>query len=181
MKKWFIRLDSMGSKASRQIGCKVIPFRLELGSFWCGGDESFIGTIASGVGVLAVVPRLIVKSIRWRCPCFSLQQRAFTEVFRDDSGSPANYRTSVQLTTPSFKMAIRFPIPDLRSDQERGPWFKKSLQKEVLHLEFSELEFKTEYCGSLAHEQLKLELTFKELLGELNCSSCFVYIFIVLK
>ncbi|XP_032883372.1 autophagy-related protein 2 homolog B isoform X1 [Amblyraja radiata] len=93
-------------------------------------------------------------------------QRAFTEVFRDDSGSPANYRTSVQLTTPSFKMAIRFPIPDLRSDQERGPWFKKSLQKEVLHLEFSELEFKTEYCGSLAHEQLKLELTFKELLGK---------------
>ncbi|XP_062901925.1 autophagy-related protein 2 homolog B-like isoform X1 [Mobula hypostoma] len=93
-------------------------------------------------------------------------QRAFTEVFRDDSGSPANYRTSVQLTTPIFKMAIRFPIPDLRSDQERGPWFKKSLQKEILHLEFSEMEFKTEFCGSLSHEQLKLELTFKELLGK---------------
>ncbi|XP_069771921.1 autophagy-related protein 2 homolog B-like isoform X4 [Narcine bancroftii] len=95
-------------------------------------------------------------------------QRAFTEVFRDDSGSPANYRMSMQLTTPMFKMAIRFPIPDLRSDQERGPWFKKSLQKEILHLEFSELEFKTEFCGSLSHEQLKLELTFKELLGKLQ-------------
>uniref|UniRef100_UPI00398F3EA5 autophagy-related protein 2 homolog B-like isoform X2 n=1 Tax=Pristiophorus japonicus TaxID=55135 RepID=UPI00398F3EA5 len=93
-------------------------------------------------------------------------QRAFTEVFRDDSASPANYRTSVQLTTPMFKLAIRFPIPDLRSDQERGPWFKKSLQKEVLQLEFSEAEFKTEFCGSLSHEQLKLELTFKELLGK---------------
>ncbi|XP_072350535.1 autophagy-related protein 2 homolog B-like isoform X1 [Scyliorhinus torazame] len=94
------------------------------------------------------------------------QQRAFTEIFRDDSASPANQRTSVQLTTPMFKMAIRFPIPDLRSDQERGPWFKKSLQKEVLHLEFSEAEFKTEFFGSLSHELLKLELTFKELLGK---------------
>ncbi|GCC38375.1 hypothetical protein chiPu_0016889 [Chiloscyllium punctatum] len=93
-------------------------------------------------------------------------QRAFTEVFRDDSASPANQRTSVQLTTPLFKLAIRFPIPDLRSDQERGPWFKKSLQKEILHLEFSEAEFKTELFGSLSHEQLKLELTFKELLGK---------------
>ncbi|XP_067848215.1 autophagy-related protein 2 homolog B-like isoform X2 [Heptranchias perlo] len=93
-------------------------------------------------------------------------QRAFTEVFRDDSASPTNYRTSVELTTPMFKMAIRFPIPDLRSDQERGPWFKKSLQKEILHLEFSEAEFKTEFYGSLSNEQLKLELTFKELLGK---------------
>ncbi|XP_043552811.1 autophagy-related protein 2 homolog B-like isoform X2 [Chiloscyllium plagiosum] len=93
-------------------------------------------------------------------------QRAFTEVFRDDSASPANQRTSVQLTTALFKLAIRFPIPDLRSDQERGPWFKKSLQKEILHLEFSEAEFKTELFGSLSHEQLKLELTFKELLGK---------------
>ncbi|XP_042193796.1 autophagy-related protein 2 homolog B [Callorhinchus milii] len=92
--------------------------------------------------------------------------RAFTEVFRDDAASPANRRTSVQVTAPVFKIAIRFPIPDLRSDQERGPWFKKSLQKEILHLEFSEAGVKTEFCGSLSHEQLKLELTFKELLGK---------------
>lgn len=63
-------------------------------------------------------------------------------------------------------MSVRFPIPDLRSDQERGPWFKKSLQKEILHLEFTDIEFKTEFIGGSTPEQVKLELTFKELTGK---------------
>ncbi|KAG8561555.1 hypothetical protein GDO81_015389 [Engystomops pustulosus] len=89
----------------------------------------------------------------------------FPEVLLDDSRSPANTRTSVLVSAPSLHLAVRFPIPDLRSDQERGPWFKKSLQKEVLHLNFSDVEFKTEVLGGCSPEQLKLELTFKELTG----------------
>ncbi|KAM3919804.1 autophagy-related protein 2 homolog B isoform 1-T3 [Leptodactylus fuscus] len=89
----------------------------------------------------------------------------FPEVLLDDSRSPANTRTSVLVSAPSLHLAVRFPIPDLRSDQERGPWFKKSLQKEVLHLNFSDMEFKTEVLGGCSPEQLKLELTFKELMG----------------
>lgn len=60
---------------------------------------------------------------------------------------------------------MRFPIPDLRSDQERGPWFKKSLQKEVLYLELEDLEVKTEFTGGSSPEQTKMELTFRELVG----------------
>ncbi|XP_042800155.1 autophagy-related protein 2 homolog B isoform X1 [Panthera leo] len=91
--------------------------------------------------------------------------KAFTEVFLDDSHSPANCRISVQVATPALNLSVRFPIPDLRSDQERGPWFKKSLQKEILHLAFTDLEFKTEFIGGSTPEQIKLELTFRELVG----------------
>lgn len=62
-------------------------------------------------------------------------------------------------------LAVRFPIPDLRSDQERGPWFKKSLQKEVLYLEFEDLEVKTEFMGGSSPDQTKMELTFRDLIG----------------
>ncbi|KAM9294636.1 LOW QUALITY PROTEIN: autophagy-related protein 2 homolog B [Gastrophryne carolinensis] len=89
----------------------------------------------------------------------------FPEVLLDDSRSPVSTRTSVLVSAPSLHLAVRFPIPDLRSDQERGPWFKKSLQKEVLHLRFSDAEFKTEVLGGSSPEQLKLEFTFKELTG----------------
>ncbi|XP_036173653.1 autophagy-related protein 2 homolog B isoform X10 [Myotis myotis] len=91
--------------------------------------------------------------------------KAFTEVFLDDSHNPANCRISVQVATPALNLSVRFPIPDLRSDQERGPWFKKSLQKEILHLAFTDLEFKTEFIGGSTPEQIKLELTFRELTG----------------
>uniref|UniRef100_A0A8D1VF04 Autophagy related 2B n=1 Tax=Sus scrofa TaxID=9823 RepID=A0A8D1VF04_PIG len=91
--------------------------------------------------------------------------KAFTEVFLDDSHNPANCRVSVQVATPALNLSVRFPIPDLRSDQERGPWFKKSLQKEILHLAFTDLEFKTEFIGGSTPEQVKLELTFRELVG----------------
>ncbi|KAM9067495.1 autophagy-related protein 2 homolog B isoform X1 [Sarcophilus harrisii] len=91
--------------------------------------------------------------------------KAFTEVFLDDSHTPSNCQISVQVTTPVLNLAVRFPIPDLRSDQERGPWFKKSLQKEILHLEFTSMEFKTEFIGGSSPEQIKLELTFRELFG----------------
>ncbi|XP_051006983.1 autophagy-related protein 2 homolog B isoform X2 [Acomys russatus] len=91
--------------------------------------------------------------------------KAFTEVFLEDSHSPANRRVSVQVATPALHLSVRFPIPDLRSDQERGPWFKKSLQKETLHLAVTDLEAKTEFVGGSTPEQTKLELTFRELAG----------------
>ncbi|CAH2327935.1 autophagy-related 2 homolog B isoform X1 [Pelobates cultripes] len=91
--------------------------------------------------------------------------KAFAEVFLDDSRYPASTRLSVLISAPALNLAVRFPIPDLRSDLERGPWFKKSLQKEILHLQVSDLEFKTEIFGGSSPEQIKLELIFKELTG----------------
>ncbi|XP_057199403.1 autophagy-related protein 2 homolog B isoform X3 [Triplophysa rosa] len=91
--------------------------------------------------------------------------KAFAEVFLDDSRNPAHCHVSVSVNAPLLVLVVRFPIPDLRSDQERGPWFKKSLQKELLRLELEELEFKTELTGGNSSEQTKMELTFKELRG----------------
>lgn len=73
---------------------------------------------------------------------------------------------ALSVNAPHLVLVVRFPIPDLRSDQERGPWFKKSLQKEVLCLELEDLELKTEFSGNSSPEQTKIELTFKELSGK---------------
>uniref|UniRef100_A0A671SBT0 Autophagy-related protein 2 homolog B-like n=1 Tax=Sinocyclocheilus anshuiensis TaxID=1608454 RepID=A0A671SBT0_9TELE len=91
--------------------------------------------------------------------------KAFAEVFLDDSRTPAHCHMSVSINAPLLVLVVRFPIPDLRSDQERGPWFKKSLQKELLQLELEDLELKTEFTGGNSSEQTKMELTFKELNG----------------
>lgn len=93
------------------------------------------------------------------------QHKAFTEVFLDDSHTPTNCHVSLTVSAPLLGLAVRFPIPDLRSDQERGPWFKKSLQKEVLHLELEDVEVKTEFMGGSTPDQTKMELTFRELIG----------------
>ncbi|XP_047677677.1 autophagy-related protein 2 homolog B isoform X1 [Tachysurus fulvidraco] len=90
--------------------------------------------------------------------------KAFAEVFLEDSRSPAHCLVAVSVNAPHLVLVVRFPIPDLRSDQERGPWFKKSLQKEVLRLELEDLELKTE-LGNSSPEQTKIELIFKELSG----------------
>ncbi|KAM6961425.1 autophagy-related protein 2 homolog B [Aplochiton taeniatus] len=92
--------------------------------------------------------------------------KAFAEVFLDDSHTPANCQVSVTINAPLLSLVVRFPIPDLRSDQERGAWFKKSLQKEVLYLEMEDLEVKTEFTGGSSPEQSKMELTFRELNGK---------------
>ncbi|KAG7238569.1 hypothetical protein INR49_030842 [Caranx melampygus] len=98
--------------------------------------------------------------------CVSAQHKAFTEVFLDDTHTPTNCHISLTISAPVLGLAVRFPIPDLRSDQERGPWFKKSLQKEVLYLEFEDLEVKTEFMGGSSPDQTKMELTFRDLIGK---------------
>uniref|UniRef100_A0A667Y787 Autophagy related 2B n=1 Tax=Myripristis murdjan TaxID=586833 RepID=A0A667Y787_9TELE len=91
--------------------------------------------------------------------------KAFTEVFLDDSRTPTSCHVTLTVNAPVMCLAIRFPIPDLRSDQERGPWFKKSLQREILYLELEDLEVKTEFMGGSSPDQTKMELTFRELVG----------------
>lgn len=93
------------------------------------------------------------------------QHKAFAEVFLDDTHTPSNCHISLTVNAPVLGLSVRFPIPDLRSDQERGPWFKKSLQKEVLLMELEDLEVKTEFMGGSSPNQTKMELTFKELTG----------------
>ncbi|KAJ8390814.1 hypothetical protein AAFF_G00099460 [Aldrovandia affinis] len=97
--------------------------------------------------------------------------KAFAEVFLDDSRTPAHCHVSLMVNAPVLSLAVRFPIPDLRSDQERGPWFKRSLQKETLCLEFRDLELKTEFTGGSSPEQTKMELTFRELSGKFQDDS----------
>lgn len=151
------RLSSVPQKAELQI--KLNPVRCEL-------DISIVDRLNSLLQPqkLTTVEMMASHMYASYNKHISLH-KAFTEVFLDDSHSPANRRLSVQVATPALHLSVRFPIPDLRSDQERGPWFKKSLQKETLHLDFTDLECKTEFVGGATPEQTKLELTFRELSG----------------
>ncbi|XP_075387716.1 autophagy-related protein 2 homolog B isoform X1 [Tenrec ecaudatus] len=151
------RLGSAPQKAELQI--KLHPVFCEL-------DVSLVDRLNSLLQpqklptMDTMVPHMLAS-----CSKHASLHKAFTEVFLDDSHNPANCRVSVQVTTPALTLSVRFPIPDLRSDQERGPWFKKSLQKEVLQAAVTDLEFKTEFVGGSSPEQIKLELTFRELVG----------------
>uniref|UniRef100_A0A672MZW9 Autophagy related 2B n=1 Tax=Sinocyclocheilus grahami TaxID=75366 RepID=A0A672MZW9_SINGR len=91
--------------------------------------------------------------------CTAVIKNHLAQVYR----TPAHCHVSMSINAPLLVLVVRFPIPDLRSDQERGPWFKKSLQKELLQLELEDLELKTEFTGGNSSEQTKMELTFKEL------------------
>nr|XP_045009794.1 autophagy-related protein 2 homolog B isoform X2 [Jaculus jaculus] len=151
------RLSSVPQKAELQI---------KLNAVCCELDISIVDRLNSLLQPQKLTPVEVMASHMYTSyHKHTSLHKAFTEVFLDDSHNPANCRVSVQVATPALNLSVRFPIPDLRSDQERGPWFKKSLQKEILHLAFTDLEFKTEFVGGSTPEQIKLELTFRELAG----------------
>ncbi|XP_031435892.1 autophagy-related protein 2 homolog B [Clupea harengus] len=94
--------------------------------------------------------------------------KAFAEVFLDDSRTPAQCEVCVCVSTPRLVLCLRFPIPDLRCDAERGPWFRRRLQREQLLLEFQELELKSHFTGGTHAEQSTVELNYRELTGHLH-------------
>uniref|UniRef100_A0A8C3G3Z2 Autophagy related 2B n=1 Tax=Cyclopterus lumpus TaxID=8103 RepID=A0A8C3G3Z2_CYCLU len=141
--------ECLSQKLTDDMGESFQPFE---------GLEKFAETIETGTICICVISVKFNRNSE-------LPHKAFTEVFLDDSHTPTNCHVSLTVNAPLLGLAIRFPIPDLRSDQERGPWFKKSLQKEVLSLELEDLEVKTEFMGGSSPDQTKMELTFRELIG----------------
>ncbi|KAG5285147.1 hypothetical protein AALO_G00000040 [Alosa alosa] len=94
--------------------------------------------------------------------------KAFAEVFLDDSRSPAQCEVCVSVCAARLLLCLRFPIPDLRCDAERGPWFRRRLQREQLLLEFEEPELKSHFTGGSHAEQNTVELSYRELTGSLH-------------
>ncbi|XP_012992957.2 autophagy-related protein 2 homolog B isoform X2 [Esox lucius] len=152
-----VRLSTMPRKAD---------FQVELGAVRSEMDISIVDRLNSLLQPQKLVTTEMMSSHMYTSYNKHISlHKAFTEVFLDDSRTPANTHVSITVNAPVLNLVVRFPIPDLRSDQERGPWFKKSLQKEVLHVEIEDLEVKTEFIGGSSPEQTKMELTFRELVG----------------
>ncbi|XP_077866099.1 autophagy-related protein 2 homolog B-like [Saccoglossus kowalevskii] len=84
----------------------------------------------------------------------------------DDTPSLSDQRIDIHVTCPFSVISVRFPIPDLRNDHERRPWWVRSLRKEILFLEVMEVGFYTKLGGS--DQCSKYELTFKEMHGMLQ-------------
>uniref|UniRef100_A0A8C7DGA2 Autophagy related 2B n=1 Tax=Oncorhynchus kisutch TaxID=8019 RepID=A0A8C7DGA2_ONCKI len=153
-----VRLSTMPRKAD---------FQVELGAVRSELDISIVDRLNSLLQPQKLVTTEMMASHMYTSYNKHISlHKAFTEVFLDDSRTPANTHVSIRVNAPVLSLVVRFPIPDLRSDQERGPWFKKSLQKEVLYLELEDLEVKTEFTGGSSPEQTKMELTFRELVGK---------------
>ncbi|KAJ7988630.1 hypothetical protein DPEC_G00311210 [Dallia pectoralis] len=153
-----VRLSSMPRKAD---------FQVELGAVRSEMDISIVDRLNSLLQPQKLVTTEMMSSHMYTSYNKQVSlHKAFAEVFLDDSRTPANTHVSVTVNAPLLNLLVRFPIPDLRSDQERGPWFQKSLQKEVLHVEIEDLEVKTEFTGGSSPEQTKMELTFRELVGK---------------
>ncbi|XP_051900923.1 LOW QUALITY PROTEIN: autophagy-related protein 2 homolog A-like [Pristis pectinata] len=71
--------------------------------------------------------------------------------------------TAVRITAPKAHLRLQFPVPDLRPEAERRPWFQKAVRKESLRLECKDLTFKTDFGASV--EPFKYELSFSDLHG----------------
>ncbi|XP_072106379.1 autophagy-related protein 2 homolog A-like, partial [Mobula birostris] len=79
---------------------------------------------------------------------------------------PAQGRpTAVRITAPRAHFRLQFPVPDLRPEGERRPWFQKAIRKESLRLECKDLVFKSELGVSSTTDPIKYELSFNELHG----------------
>ncbi|XP_030641970.1 autophagy-related protein 2 homolog B isoform X2 [Chanos chanos] len=152
-----VRLSTMPRKAD---------FQVELGQARSECDISIVDRLNSLLQPQKLVTTEMMASHMYTSYNKHVSlHKAFAEVFLDDTRTPAQCQVAVSVNAPLLVLVVRFPIPDLRSDQERGPWFKKSLQKEVLCLELEDLELKTEFSGGSSPEQTKMELTFRELSG----------------
>ncbi|XP_059810801.1 autophagy-related protein 2 homolog A [Hypanus sabinus] len=73
--------------------------------------------------------------------------------------------TVVQITAPSAHLRLQFPVPDLRRESERRPWFQKAVRKESLLLECRDLVFRSELGARSATDPVKYELSFTDLHG----------------
>ncbi|XP_026875391.2 autophagy-related protein 2 homolog B isoform X2 [Electrophorus electricus] len=160
------RRGPQGGQARLSAMPRKAEFLVELGRARCECDISIVDRLNS-----LLQPQKLVTTETMASHMYTSYNKhvslhkAFAEVFLEDSRTPAHCLVSVSVNAPLLVLVVRFPIPDLRSDQERGPWFKKSLQQEVLRLELEDLELKTEFTGGSSPEQTKMELTFKELSG----------------
>ncbi|XP_041037856.1 autophagy-related protein 2 homolog A [Carcharodon carcharias] len=73
--------------------------------------------------------------------------------------------TTVRLTAPRAHFRLQFPVPDLRPEPERTPWFQKAVRKESLRLECTDLTCKTELGATARTEPVKYEASFSDLHG----------------
>ncbi|KAG2460360.1 ATG2A protein, partial [Polypterus senegalus] len=107
----------------------------------------------------------------------------FTKADKGDGVPPPNFPenlpsgpnselTTVHIVSPRGELKLQFPVPDLRPEPKRRPSWHKEVRKEVLLLEFSELDFRTDINGS---GPLRLEIIFSDLHGKYGDASQIVH------
>ncbi|XP_043931707.1 autophagy-related protein 2 homolog A [Protopterus annectens] len=82
-----------------------------------------------------------------------------------DPLSLTEQQVKVQVSSPKANFRLLFPIPDLRPEPECRPWKEKAVRGEYLTLEFTDIDFKTEFNSAAKTEPVKLEAVFSDLHG----------------
>uniref|UniRef100_A0A8C4Q9H4 Autophagy related 2B n=1 Tax=Eptatretus burgeri TaxID=7764 RepID=A0A8C4Q9H4_EPTBU len=138
---------------------------VELGRACCEVDVSLLDRLSSILrpqGLQAGEP--MTSHMYMSCNPYSSLSRAFCQAL-DESPCPRERQVGLTLQAPQLCIRLRFPIPDLRADPERGPWFHKSLRPESLILRMTKVELKSE-LGTGANESQNLDISFKDLYGK---------------
>nr|XP_004226712.2 autophagy-related protein 2 homolog B-like [Ciona intestinalis] len=73
-------------------------------------------------------------------------QSIFQKVLDEDAERKVS-SFDVNLSCPNVKIILLFPIPDLRSEMDRRPWFKQSIREEQMHCMLHELQLSTQFVN----------------------------------
>lgn len=82
--------------------------------------------------------------------------------------SPSTERqVLIKIEAPKAHLRILFPIPDLRPEVACRPWPERAIRKECLTLEFSDVDFQTNFRSTtdVQTKPTKLEFTFTDVHG----------------
>ena len=94
-------------------------------------------------------------------------QSLFQRILEDENESKKK-KIDFYLASSSVHIDFRFPIPDLRPEIERRPWFKRMLRDEILQLDIKDLDCRITVVSSdeanhITMRQKSIQCRFREL------------------
>ena len=85
-----------------------------------------------------------------------------------DESEAKRVKVDFEFNSSQLSIDFRFPIPDLRPELQRRPWFQRMLRDEVLYLTIKDLKCQTKFISGSEQNQLNedakvVKLRFKEM------------------
>ena len=99
-----------------------------------------------------------------------VNHNALYQKILDDENELKRKKIDFDVSSSKVEISFRFPIPDLRPEMQRRPWFERMLRDEVLHLVAKDIDCKTSISGCdeesrLVSEEKVVKCRFRQLLA----------------
>ena len=82
-----------------------------------------------------------------------------------DESETKSFKYELHLTSTHMHVAFRFPIPDLRPEIQRRPWFERMLRDEILHLDIKDLDCQTLTATNIEQNRKSIKCRFREMVA----------------